>query len=426
LYDLIKYREHQKELLNLKELDLGIEKYEYTFPKKRNPNSNKCIDIYRTSEGHKIELSYFIGVDWISPNQAIYVQPKLNKDESQTNYLKMLFDALKHPEAVNCIDDLFVIKFDKEYIEIEQKDDLLTPLLVIQFLQIIKKIVKKGLKKSYYRVEQNLNSKVKGKILVSQTIKQNQIKNKPLYTYCTYDEFGFNGLENRLLKKTLLFVKRFLPSLKLMNADKYSADVFNYIMPAFEFVSDDVNMHEIIHSKTNVFYKEYEDAIKLAKLILKRFGYNITNTEQEGKIKTPPFWIDMALLFELYVLGLLKEKYNSAITFQFNGNRSYLDFLLKTKDKKIIIDAKYKPQYINNYEPDDIRQLSGYSRDKSVLRELEINKEDYKNTVIECLIIYPDRNYLTNGEKENIDIASKQEIEQFNEFYKLSVKLPMI
>ena len=114
MYDLIKYREHQKELLNLKVLDLGIEKYEYTFPKKRNPSSNKCIDIYRTSEGHKIELSYFIGVDWISQNQAIYVQPKLNKGESQTNYLKMLFDALKYPEAVNCIDYLFVIKFDKE------------------------------------------------------------------------------------------------------------------------------------------------------------------------------------------------------------------------------------------------------------------------------------------------------------------------
>jgi 5-methylcytosine-specific restriction enzyme subunit McrC len=147
---------------------------------------------------YHISLSYFIGVDWIDKNQAIYIEPKLNKDVSQTNDLQMLFSALKHPEIAQYTDDLVEIKWEGKQIEITQQQDLLTPLLVVQFLQVVQQIVRKGLKKSYYKVEQNLYSKVKGKILVGQTIKQNLLKNKPLNTFCTYDEFGVNILENRL------------------------------------------------------------------------------------------------------------------------------------------------------------------------------------------------------------------------------------
>ena len=69
--------------------------------------------------------------------------------------------------------------------KIDQEQDLLTPLLVVQFLRIVKEIVRKGLKKSYYKVAQNLYGKVKGKILVAQTIKQNVLKNKALNTVCS-------------------------------------------------------------------------------------------------------------------------------------------------------------------------------------------------------------------------------------------------
>lgn len=58
------------------------------------------------------------------------------------------------------------------YIEINQKQDLITPLLMIRYLQVLKSVVRKGLKKSYYRVEQNLSSKIKGKVLVSKTLKK--------------------------------------------------------------------------------------------------------------------------------------------------------------------------------------------------------------------------------------------------------------
>src|SRR5690606_21220261 len=141
---------------------------------------------------------------------AVYVAPKLNDETQQTDYLKMFFSCLRHSDVATYTKNLYEIKFEEPYIEIEQKQDLLTPLLVVQFLQLVKTIVRKGLKKSDYKVEHNLNAKIKGKVLVAQTLKQNIIKNKPTKSVCQYDEFGFNSIENRILKRTLVFVQKYL------------------------------------------------------------------------------------------------------------------------------------------------------------------------------------------------------------------------
>jgi 5-methylcytosine-specific restriction enzyme subunit McrC len=393
---------------------------------------NEKIDCYRIfsdreNETHAIANTYFIGVDWIIEDvKAIYIEPKLNKDSTeQTDYLKMLFSALKHSEVAKHTDDLFEIKWDKSLIEITQEQDLLTPLLIVQYLRLVKEIVRKGLKKSYYKVENNLYAKVKGKVLVSQTIKQNLLKNKPLHTYCSFDEFGLNSLENRLLKKVLVFIQQYLPNIKNLQNEKFTSDIFNYINPVFEFVSDEVSLYDVKHTKTNVFYKEYEEAIRLAKLILKRFGYNITNTQQKT-IKTPPFWIDMSKLFELYVLGLLKDTYGSYALY--GGNEAKLnyglpDYLITKDNQKCIVDAKYKTLYnINeNYDIDNIRQLSAYARDKKVFDVLDVHQKE----IIDCVIIYPLLNQIQSSDFK-IDLKISNDIGSFVQFKKIGVPIPVI
>ena len=403
--------------------------YFYQYSRKYRNEKVDCFRIYSDAlnEKHAISNSYFIGVDWIIENKkALYIEPKLNKDsQEQTDYLKMLFSALKHPEVAKHTDDLFEIKWDKSPIEITQQQDLLSPLLVVQYLRLVKEIVRKGVKKSYYKVENNLYAKVKGKVLVSQTIKQNLVKSKPLHTYCSYDEFGLNSLENRLLKKALVFVQRYLPTIKNLQNEKYTTEIFNYINPAFEFVSDEVNLHDVKHTKTNVFYKEYEEGIKLAKLILKRFGYNISNTQQKT-IKTPPFWIDMSKLFELYALGLLKDTYGSHTLYggkEAKLNYGLPDYLITKKEVKCIADAKYKTLYNEKgqYDIDNIRQLSAYARDKKVFSKLDIDEKE----IIDCLIIYPlkDQSSILDFK---IDLERFKEVDTFVGFKKIGVPIPII
>lgn len=376
----------------------------------------------------KIQTNYYIGVDWIIEGEkAIYVEPKLNNNSTQqTDYLKMLFSALKHTEVAKHTDDLFEIKWDKTPIVITQHQDLLTPLLVVQYLRLVKEIVRKGLKKSYYKVENNLYAKVKGKVLVSQTIKHNLVKNKPLHTYCSYDEFGLNGLENRLLKKALVFIQRYLPNIKNLHSEKYTFEIFNYINPAFEFVSEEVNLHDIKHTKTNAFYKEYDEAIQLAKLILKRFGYTISNT-QEKTIKTPPFWIDMSKLFELYVLGLLKDTYGANALYgnkEAKLNYGLPDYLITKEGEKCIADAKYKLIYNNKdqYDINNVRQLSGYARDEKVFDKLNIPN----NEIIDCIVIYPTPLEINSTKDFKLDLKKSVDLETFVKFKKIGVPIPLI
>ncbi|TKT91397.1 5-methylcytosine restriction system specificity protein McrC [Dyadobacter frigoris] len=419
MFRLISHFEHFEGKVDIQLPFLNSEVYKYDFLKKKGDQN--CFTIEKDQLGHRCKLSYFVGVDWIVENEtALYVAPKLDKESGQTDYLKMLFSALKHPDIAQHTEELFEVKFDSPFIEISQQQDLLTPLLVVQFLRIVKEITRKGLRKSYYKVSNNLQAKVKGKVMVGQTVKHNILKNRPLHTFCMYDEFGVNGLENRLLKRALIFINRYLPSLSISHTDKYSLDMLNYIMPAFVSVSDEVNLSEIKQSHISAFYKEYTQAISLAKLILKRFGYNINNTDRSEKIRTPPFWIDMSKLFELYVLGLLKDRFPkvSTINYQFGNRGNKLDFLLNSDDYKMVVDAKYKIRYTSKVDHLDIRQVSGYARLRKVYDFLGVSKDK----VIDCLIIYPDQK---NGSSDLFTDLRRNEINEYYGVFKVGIKLPM-
>jgi 5-methylcytosine-specific restriction enzyme subunit McrC len=208
------YREHHSiydSAYRIKEEYFKAENFENELPAPIYFKNNKENCCFAINADRSIYNDYFIGIDWISEKKtAVYVQPKVNNDATQINYLAMLFTALKHPDVADNTSKLFEIKWEKPEIQINQQQDMLTPLLVLQYLQVVKNIVRKGLKKSYYKVEQNLHSRVKGKILISKNIKQNLSKSRTLNNICSFDEFGFNSIENRILKKALVFVQRYL------------------------------------------------------------------------------------------------------------------------------------------------------------------------------------------------------------------------
>lgn len=384
----------------------------------------KCIEITQDNSNKKLNSNFYIGTDWLSKNEvAVYVAPKMNDETQQTDYLKMLFSCLRHSDVAAHTKNLYDIKFEEPYIEIEQKQDLLTPLLVVQFLQVVKSIVRKGLKKSYYKVEHNLNARIKGKVLVSQTLKQNIIKNKPTKTFCQYDEFGSNCIENRILKRTLTFVQKYLALFP--EYSKLASPIINYCLPAFYEVDENVDLKTLKGITHNSFYKEYKEALFISSLILKRFGYNIKeiDTLNNKTVKVPPFWIDMPKLFELYVLGLLKDKYFNNIKFQIQGTYGQPDFVFISEKDKIIIDTKYKRKYQQEkYQAEDIRQLSGYARDTKILSKLGYTITEEQDKVVDCLIIYPDQ----NASEKLCDNLKANQINGFTKFYKMAIKLPVI
>lgn len=398
-----------------------------------NQKEAKCARFFQESGSHYLECSYYIGADWFPHREKewFYVESKLNKridansgdelpvgpnDLVEVDVLKMLFDSIQEPEVREHTNELFEIKFDSEWIPLTRKQDLISPLIMIQFLNLVKDIVRKGLKKSYYRVEDNLYAKVKGKVLVGGTIKQNLVKNKSLNTICQYEQFGINGIENRILKKALVYIKRYISTCQGLVHASFLQETFNYIQPAFLDVSEEVSLNDIKHLKFNPFYKNYEQAIDLAKLILSRFSYNLNSIQDQDTILTPPFWIDMSKLFELYVLGKLRKRFGPNLKYLVRTYGNELDFLLSKGDDSVVIDAKYKPSYAVHVNHQDIRQISGYSR----LKKVRDNAKVSEGWMLDCVIIYPD---FESG-VENITELQATKIEQYEKVWKVGVKLP--
>lgn len=457
-------------------LDTSDGNLEIKRPKFKNERGKDyhCFSCNVAANQVSLKSNYFVGLDWLTEDRFVQVEPKLNfavlksfenisskidedisdeeiqkldeesekevistivnddgKNESvkEVNVIAMLMDVMSHSEVAKETDSLLLIDWESPEIEIEQKQDLLTPFLVVKFLKLLQDIARKGLKKSYYKVQENLRNRLKGKILVGKQIKQNIFKNRFTNTVCEYQVFGEDSEENRFLKKVFIFCVQYVE-----NNEHYFKGVnnifwmVNYIRPAFEHISSEVDIQKIKHFKYNPFFKEYKGAIKIGQQILKRFSYNITKTTDE-KIATPPFWIDMPKMFELYVYAkLLKDNSNlnsENLNYQFSTYGNSLDFLICTADKKIVVDTKYKLKYNYGEIHEDIRQVAGYARLNKVRNKVGLENS---NEEIPCLIIYPKRTDIQNGNELKIDnlLIEDNMIKTYHRIYKLGIDLPLL
>lgn len=381
--------------------------------------------------------SYYIGACWLIKNElAVSVIPKIDID-----FVTMFLSALEVNTAKESdyFGQCYGIMFDEPQIETTEQLNQLTPLLILHYISLLDKLVKHGLKKNYIILEDNLKSKVKGRIMFSRHLQKNIFQQRYDRTYCQFQEHTEDIPENRLLKKALIFAECAInayPSIKTkIGQSNELSNCFNRLKSVFYNVSDEIEIRQVQKITGNKIFREYKDAIKVAKMILQRFDYSLSNATQEQHT-TPPFWIDMARLYEMYIYSKLSSAYPNQILFQVAGHcRTAVDYI--KKDEKIIMDAKYKPHYEDSNRGiiNDIREISGYARDKKILKALDADENE-----VECVIIYPHKEILRQEEIgdpiddcketttfENSDFLPQcSEIKWFRNFYKISVPLPRI
>lgn len=403
---------------------------EVVFAVKRGREDNElCLKLKRDGEEIRANGSYFVGVDWVKEQElAVQVSPKMN-DGMEIDYVRMLNEALGDSENFDHLKDLVTIKFDKPSVKIQQNKDLLSIFIAIEFLNVLQHIVKKGLKKGYIAIEKNLHNKVKGHILVGRNIINNLTKGKVTDNICRYQIYDVDTQENRILKKALYFCS------DILKVYQHALDVsmlqkkIRFIKPHFENVGSDVSTKAIRNFKVNPVFREYNLAIELAQLLMHRFSYDITLVGRK-EISTPPFWIDMSKLFELYVYHHLRKVFTEKGEVQYHVNAHYqeLDYLLHPKEwaNPYVIDAKYKPRYKQQggISIDDAREVAGYARLSKIYHELGLDEDTAPP--IKCLIIYPDQE-----KEEDFAFTRKSEpkfdaVGGYVRMYKVGIRLPEI
>lgn len=322
---------------------------------------------------NKIKFINYVGIIKIN-NLIIEILPKISLSNDIIKDRKMLIFMLSKCNKLSV--DI------KELLNSNILNNSLLDILAKVYSKKLLNELQKGLYREYVSKEEAL-SIIKGKILISKSIKENTInKNK---MNCKYDEFTEDNLFNAILKRAINVI---LFSIKNDDVKKE----LNIINNLFNDVSDIyISNNIILNYKLNRMNNRFLECFTLAKLIL----LNSSMDKSLGKENGFSILFEMNYLYEEYIEVLLKEAFNDTnISINTQEKSRYLlwntlkerneialkpDIVIYKDNKpKVIIDTKWKSSSINNreiYSQSDIYQMYAYI---TTYTECE-----------ECILLYP-------------------------------------
>ncbi|MGI6235788.1 MAG: McrC family protein [Christensenellales bacterium] len=267
--------------------------------------------------------------------------------------------------------DFLNIKEIPDPISVDAYQNDLLEIFIGMFAAQFNRLFNREIHRSYQQLEENMQF-IKGKILFTQTIKENKFR-KHLH-YVSYEEFSINNLLNRIIKTTML---RLLSQTKVTSNKKALKLALIYLeevepIKLYPGIFDQV--------KFNRLNQNYLPLFNMAKM----FYYNRQPGQSEGDEFTFTFLVPLNRLFEQYVYMLLHnsklssvddyevshhkpQKYLAKRTEQNNKPVFLLEpdiTLAKDGEVKVIIDAKYKNPIIDDNVivfQNDIYQMLAYA-----------------------------------------------------------------
>lgn len=417
-YDSLAFQEYWGEGMRLPGQSKGLDRWFFQWQWRNSPLANDEESNLPFVSESGYYASYVIGAQWFDEAKTMPLVITTKYGCDQIDFLKMFSICFNSGIEAKEFSKIYGVDLDQPRIKAPELRSVLSPLIVVHFLSIVRTIVKRGLKKDYVLREENLK-KVKGRIDILRNERMNVLKKRYDKIFCRYQEYSEDIVENRLIKKALKFSWQILQIHGISESMLPLQHTVHKCLSAFAHVGDEIEIWEVKTIKHHQLFREYDDAIKLAQMILHRYDYSITNITTAGEEFCPVFWIDMAMLYEHYVLGLLREAYGSKIHYQVHGHTGYPDFVCYSP--KVVMDTKYIPRFgYENFDTYIVRQLSGYSRDKRIFPTMpDVN--------IPCVIIYPTEGEIQNPFKDKrLEDFLKNEDHCLWNFHRIAVPLPVL
>lgn len=367
--------------------------------------------------------SYYIGMTEIN-GEHLEVQPKWEN----LDFMSLFSFALSYQPSSEYFSSCYDINWDKEVVASTELYNILTPLLVMQYLNVLDKLVSRGLKRDYITVEENLHSKIRGKLKPVANWRKNELKKKEDYFYCQYQVFSSDIPINRLLRKALDISLLLLGNVRSRSSNMTGLAFLSSklkLVETFRSIGSNVRPESIRNCKFDKLNVHYAEAVRLAKCIVRH--QENTLHDGSGMKKVPLFWIDMSRLYEVYVLGLLQANYPGQILFQVKGSYdTQCDYL--HVGEGIVLDAKYKLWYASENGRRshaaamiaDVREVSAYARDE---RFLSLMNKKVVSPI--CIIVHPDEES-TKLELELSVSVKNNKIDGYRDFYRLGIDLPRL
>lgn len=393
------------------------ERWFFRWQSPRSQSSEEGDSPQRVPEGYY--ASYVLGAQWLDQEQGLSLVVSPKQGCAQIDFLQMFGRCLASGIESEALAQIYELDLEQPRIEAPQLRSVLSPLILVHFLSVIQELLQRGLKRGYVSREENLK-KVKGRLAILLNERCNIQRKRLDKFYCRYQEYSEDIPENRILKKALRFAQQVLYTLESAGLRPLQEAICR-CLSSFARVGDEIEVWELKQFKTQKLYQEYPVAIRLAQTILRLYDYSLTKVTAREEL-CPVFWLDMSLLYEHYVLGLLREAYGDRIEYQKEGATGRPDFLCY--EPLLVMDTKYMPDLAGDkLDKDIVRQLAGYARDRRLFNEAP-------TAPIPCLVIYP-----TTEEAEPNPFAAhpledflcpEREDKDLWSFYRLAVPLPTL
>ena len=240
-------------------------------------------------------------------------------------------------------------------------DKRLLNFLLFIFPKYLENAIRKGLYKQYIHKKYN-DTNIKGKI----DIPRHLTKNTPFIGSIAYSQrlFSYDNMLMELIRHTIEFIK----------SKSYGSIILSDIKEELKLIVNATQSYRtcdrqkiIEQNKKNpirhAYFREYSALQRLCILILKSEKHDIGSGIQNSY----GILFDGAWLWEEYINILLsshfyhpknKNKFGAQQLFSDGNGLIYPDFISKSTDPRLIVDAKYKP--IENIRGRDYLQVLAY------------------------------------------------------------------
>lgn len=313
---------------------------------------------------------------------------KFNKQEFANNQVKPFIDHItkrsKQPDnksnlckscqihrakqiLLNCLATLKDSPFKQSHIASLQSLNLpLLEVFIQMFLAELERLIHRGLKSDYEQIAQN-RAFLKGKLLFNEQIKHNLIHKERFFTQS--DEYSLNSAPNRLIKRTLEFLRTFSLSPKTRTKLDSLYFIFEEITPSSHIERD------FAKCKNMRRFKEYELVLLWCAIFLRQRSFSAYS----GSERAFALLFPMEQLFESFV-GYWCKRVACDYEVKTQESSKYLiaeskeaidksgglfalkpDMVMRSESEILILDTKWKiPDSTNDEKRHGIAQADLY------------------------------------------------------------------
>lgn len=296
-----------------------------------------------------VKFSHYVGAIQIG-HLTIEILPKADKKENAdyNQWHDVLMDMLKECRLIK-VETLASAR-------LQLRTNSILELYFEIFLKEIEKLLRKGLFRSYRKVESNVKF-LKGKLIFHKNIQHNFAHQERFYA--EHQQYDYDHLLNRILRRALDILETLVLTPSLLSRVKEMKIHFP------KSGNQNFTERDFLQFTHNRKTESYQTALEIARLLVLNFSPDLRG----GKHHLLAIMFDMNVLFEEYVFRQLKrlEDVNLEVKRQqrkpfFQRRKIQPDIVLTYFGKRFVLDTKWKVMRDAKPSMVDLKQMYVYNK----------------------------------------------------------------